>query len=331
MSKKSPGRTEVEDGDPNAPLLSRGPVLVREVPKFKPPRKIEAWGHRDVMPMHKTNLAARQEKSKEQLCQSFDEAGNELMEERPDWYGRNPAQALPQKAPAFPPAQPVPPVKRNPYTTAVPGLNPPVSPLTRRQSRLNSNGSGGLGGATAADVDQVLSAEAQMELAGLLGAMLSTELGEDEVGLVGPDDVKEESHPSSAWVDANPPGNDTLLSELRRWRTPQGAARDETVPDAPDSGSGNFPKDDRDAAGDISGRLSWVPSLYARSDLLSKESSRAFLDYFEESHNEEASMAAPNGLTLPAIAPANKVSYKVGDTMRKKWQGYAAMSEHGHS
>ena len=129
-------------------------------------------------------------------------------------------------------------------------------------------------------------------------------------------------------ADRNLPGDDALLSELRRWRTPPGVVPRDVTPDPPGTGSANFPPDDRDAAGEMSNRLSWVPSMYARSDLLSKEHSRAFMADLNESLADQASMAPPRELALPAIAPAEKVSYKVGDTMRKKWQGYASMSEH---
>lgn len=360
MSKRSPERADmmVQDDSLNGPLRSNRPNWCKEVPKFKPPRKIEAWGHRDVMPMHKTSLAVRQEKSREDFSRSLDQVydGSEdegvgYLEQRPSWFGRNPAQALPQKAPAFPPAQPVPPAKRNPYAMVVPGPNPPVSPLTRRQSRGSSHLSAGNapigssqplpggGGALATDTDQVLSAEAQMQLGELLGEMLSAELGEG-------DDAGAEAHPvglAQDWhddsrsevvgiadgrADRNLPGDDALLSELRRWRTPPGVVPRDVTPDPPGTGSANFPPDDRDAAGEMSNRLSWVPSMYARSDLLSKEHSRAFMADLNESLADQASMAPPRELALPAIAPAEKVSYKVGDTMRKKWQGYASMSEH---
>jgi len=176
-------------------------------------------------------------------------------------------------------------------------------------------------------VDQVLSAEAQMQLGVLLGEMLRGELGDDVTLGQGTQDSLNGVSPSR--MASNPPANVALMSELRRWRTPKRSMPEEIIPEPAHAGSSSFPCNDRDAAGaDHSYRLSWVPHLYVRSSLLSNQKSRAFLDAFEDNVNDEVHMAPPRDIMLPAIAPALKISFKVGQTMKKKWDGYAAMSEH---
>jgi hypothetical protein len=298
-----------------SPLSKRG--ANRRIPPFKPPRKLDAWGCNDVMPMHKTNLALRQEKSKEQLSYE-DVSDEELVEDRPDWYGRNPKINAPQKSPAFPPVQPMPPVKKNPYSTTIPGLNPPVSPLTLKRSKSDL-----LASACAEDVaenaDDVLSVEAQIELGEFLGEMLSSELGEDPV--TGPTGGMQ-------W-DANPPIDASFLSDLRRWRVPRTNLGDAQEVLEPGTLPSSFPKDDRDAAGgDHSNRLSWMPQLYARSGALSMHRDRAFLNELGDFSDDDVPLAPPREVVLPVIPRANRISYRVGENSKKKWQSYAAMSEH---
>jgi len=298
-----------------SPLSKRG--ANRRIPPFKPPRKLDAWGRNDVMPMHKTNLALRQEKSKEQLSYE-DVSDEEIVEDRPDWYGRNPKINAPQKSPAFPPVQPMPPVKRNPYSTTIPGLNPPVSPLTLKRSKSDIQASACAEDA-AESAHDVLSVEAQIELGELLGEMLSSELGEDLVtGSTG-----------GIQGDANPPTDASFLSDLRRWRVPQTNLGDAQEVLEPGTLPSSLPKDDRDAAGgDHSNRLSWVPQLYARSGALSMHRDRTFLNVFGDFSGDDVPLAPPREVVLPVIPRANKMSYRVGENSKKKWQSYAAMSEH---
>jgi len=301
---------------PHLSPLSKGGAK-RRIPTFKPPRSLEAWGRRDVMPMHKTNLALRQEQSKEQLSYE-DVSDEEIAAERPDWYGRNPKGAAPQKCPAFPPVHPMPPIKKNPYSTTVPGLNPPVSPLTMKRSKVDIHASTFAEDAGGQDND-MLSVEAQMELGELLGEMLSSELGEDP--------ATEAS--SASQMDANPPSDASLLSDLRQWRVARTDHKEEQNAQEPASLPSSFPKDDRDAAGgDHSNRMSWVPQLYARSGLLSKQKNRTFLDAFGDFSGDDVPLAPPKEVILPVIPRAPKMSYRVGETSKKKWQSYAAMSEH---
>jgi len=306
-------------------------IPIKKVPNFGIPRKLEAWGERDVMPMHKTKLAVRKEVSKEQTLLSFEEPSDDEFTEKPDWYARIPARMDPQKSPAFPPAEPLPPIRRNPYTIPDPALNPPISPLTRKRSGMNSHGSASSmalpANDPAVDSHEVLSAQSQMQLGVLLGEMLRGELGDDFT--LGQDSQDSLNGVSPSQMASNPPANVALMSELRRWRTPKRSMPEEIIPEPAHAGSSSFPRTDRDAAGaDHSNRLSWVPHLYVRSSLLSNQKSRAFLDAFEDNVNDEVHMAPPRDIMLPAIAPALKISFKVGQTMKKKWDGYAAMSEH---
>jgi hypothetical protein len=327
-------------------------------PKFQPPRTITAWADKEVMPMHKAKLAVRREMS---IVVPEEPSDEEFFDEKRDWDGRIPAQWLPPKAPAFPPAEPLPPATRNPFTAVLPGLHPPMSPLTRKRSKMNPHAAHAasqvvvneilsaeeqreLGEQLAMELgdqldqlnksNEVLSPEAQMELGEMLGEMLSAELGEENVGIEVSavpveDGEMQQGNVSIVHTNLNPSGSQLLLSELQRWKTPKKFIKQDIIPEPSLAGSGSFPQEEPDAAGgDFSNRLSWVPRLYARSGQLSKENSRDFLDEFQDDLFDDVSMSQPKELVLPTITPHAKISFKLGDDMKKKWKGYAAMSEH---
>jgi hypothetical protein len=212
----------------------------------------------------------------------------------------------------------MPPVKKNPYSTTISGLIPPVSPLTLKRSKSDLQASACAEDA-AESADDVLSVEAQIELGEFLGEMLSSELGEDPVtGSTG-----------GMQGDANPPIDASFLSDLRRWRVPRTNLGDAQEVLEPGTLPSSFRKDDRDAAGgDHSNRLSWVPQLYARSGALSMHRDRTFLNALGDFSDDDVPLAHSREVVLPVIPRANRMAYRVGENSKKKWQSYAAMSEH---
>ena len=306
-------------------------------PDFRPARKIEDWRSGDVMPMCKAALAMRHE-GRQPSTINFQLSRDDLPEvngfgpqDVDPFDSHCPPEYKPPKAPAFNPAPPLAPGKKNPYM--IPAINdkPLVSPLTRRT--MQQPGALAPKGPSEPELakseDEMLSTEAQMELGELLEEVLSAELGQD--CFVPAPSVTVESN---RFADAPQDATSSLSAELGRWKP----HRKQIEPDVlvePAEGSGNVPELDVDAAGvDLSGtaRLSWVPGFHARAWALSKEHSRAFLDALsvnDSSYNEVGfSPPEPGSLKMPAIVHPPKTEFKVGDASKKKWEGWAAMSDH---
>ena len=306
-------------------------------PDFRPARKIQDWRAGDVMPMCKAALAMRHE-GRQPSTINFQLSRDDLPEV--DGFGPQdvdpfdshcPPEYKPPKAPAFNPAPPLAPGKKNPYM--IPAINdkPLVSPLTRRT--MQQPGALAPKGPSEPELaepeDEMLSTEAQMELGELLEEVLSAELGED--CFVPAPSVTVESN---LFADASQDATSSLSAELGRWK-PQRKQIEQDVLVEPAQGSANLPELDVDAAGvDVSGtaRLSWVPGFHARAWALSQEHSRAFLDALSvnDSLYDEVSFSPPEPgrLKMPAIVHPPKTEFKVGDTSKKKWEGWAAMSDH---